>query len=340
MGKGNNENLRLSVAMCTYNGELYIKEQLESIINQALPVNEIIICDDGSTDKTISIIKDFADNNKQIIINIHQNSTNLGVVKNFEKAISLCSGDIIFFSDQDDIWLANKTKTTVDYFNSHANIELIFTNALLVNDKGKIFTQCTLLEAVGLNKKHIKIWEKGLEFEIMNSCYNKVTGATIAIRKSLAKITLPLYNNINALHDEQFAISAIVNNSIGLINKCLIKYRLHDKNACGLNLEWIKKESSQSIAKHFGNYLSPKPVKNIFFLFYDAKRNPRFEEKIKFQNKRNYNTQIIKRRIELILSIKEYCKHYKYNFLLFYISDIIYGINPYIISRILNYLRS
>lgn len=322
----------LSVAMCTYNGELYIKEQLESIINQTLPVNEIIICDDGSIDNTINIIKDIVNNTPQIDFKIYQNSNNLGVVKNFEKAISHCRGDIIFFSDQDDIWLPQKTNTIINYLKLHPNIELIFTNALLIDINGEVFTQCTLFEAVGLNKKYLSYWKNGFEFEITNSCNNKITGATIAIRKSLKERTLPLYNNIKILHDEQFASSAIVNKSIRFINECLIKYRLHDKNTCGLNLKWIKTENPQSIAKHYGSFLTPKPINKSFTLF----KNTLINDRIKFQEQRYYSTLTFKKRIKIIFELNKYIKYYSNKFLYFYFTDLFFGILPYIKWKIIN----
>ena len=96
-----------SVAMCTYNGEKYIKEQLESIIHQTLPPDEIIICDDGSNDHTISAIKETMRvwRGSWMLV---QNEKNLGYKKNFQKAISLCQGDIIYLSDQDDVWDLHK----------------------------------------------------------------------------------------------------------------------------------------------------------------------------------------------------------------------------------------
>ena len=94
----------ISVAMTTYNGEQYIKEQLTSIIHQSRQVNEIIICDDCSKDHTPEIIQSFQNQYKDINIKLYINEKNVGYRDNFKKAISLCSGDYIFISDQDDIW--------------------------------------------------------------------------------------------------------------------------------------------------------------------------------------------------------------------------------------------
>ena len=105
----------ISVALCTYNGAQFIREQLNSILCQTTNVDEIVICDDGSSDDTLSIINSYC--SKTDIIRVYQNQDKLGVSKNFQKAIDLCHGDLIFLSDQDDIWQANKVQTFVDYFN-------------------------------------------------------------------------------------------------------------------------------------------------------------------------------------------------------------------------------
>lgn len=93
----------VSIALCTYNGEKYIEEQLESLIHQTCQPDEIIICDDQSKDNTVNIAKSLLGSWPgawKVIIN----KKNLGYKKNFQKAISLCRGDIIFLSDQDDVW--------------------------------------------------------------------------------------------------------------------------------------------------------------------------------------------------------------------------------------------
>ncbi len=100
--------MKTSVAMCTYNGESYLDEQLQSILEQTEPIDEIVICDDGSIDKTLSIIEKFIKAGTPIRLILNQK--NLGYTRNFEKAICLCSGDIIFLADQDDIWMPEKVK--------------------------------------------------------------------------------------------------------------------------------------------------------------------------------------------------------------------------------------
>ena len=92
----------ISIAMATYNGEKFLRYMLDSILSQTYQDIELIICDDNSSDSTCLILKEYEKNNSRI--KLYFNESNLGFIKNFEKAISLCSGDYIALSDQDDIW--------------------------------------------------------------------------------------------------------------------------------------------------------------------------------------------------------------------------------------------
>ena len=105
----------ISVAMATFNGEPYIQEQLDSIYNQTRKVDEIIIVDDCSTDSTVRVIEQYILSHKDIDIKLYKNEENLGYKKNFKKAISLCHGDYVFLSDQDDIWMTDKIEKCIEY---------------------------------------------------------------------------------------------------------------------------------------------------------------------------------------------------------------------------------
>src|SRR5438045_2698326 len=98
--------MKISVALCTFNGQAFINDQLTSIVTQTRAVDEIIISDDNSSDTTTEIIGRFSEKYSCIIL--EENKTNIGPIRNFEKAIAACTGDIIFLSDQDDVWDQNK----------------------------------------------------------------------------------------------------------------------------------------------------------------------------------------------------------------------------------------
>jgi glycosyltransferase involved in cell wall biosynthesis len=97
--------MKISIALCTYNSSKYLREQLKSLEEQTLKADEVVICDDKSDNDTMQIINEYKD---KLNIKLTVNKTNLGVTKNFERAISLCEGDIIFLCDQDDVWNKNK----------------------------------------------------------------------------------------------------------------------------------------------------------------------------------------------------------------------------------------
>ena len=101
--------MKISIAMAAYNGEKYLRAQLESFLLQSRLPDELIVCDDGSTDATLEILELFRQK-APFNVYIFRNKINLGFTKNFEKSIMKCSGDLIFFSDQDDIWFNNKVE--------------------------------------------------------------------------------------------------------------------------------------------------------------------------------------------------------------------------------------
>ena len=128
----NNQGL-ISIAMATYNGGQYLSEQLDSIVNQTYTNIEIVIVDDDSKDNTVEIIKSYQQKYK--FIKLYQNPTNLGIVKSFEKAISLCNGDYIALSDQDDVWLPHKLEELVNKIGSSL---LIYSDAILVDSNMQV----------------------------------------------------------------------------------------------------------------------------------------------------------------------------------------------------------
>ena len=121
---------KVSVAMATYNGEKYIKEQIQSILDNLMQDDELIISDDGSNDKTLDIISAFNDDRIKVI-----NGPKNGIKQNFSNAIEKTTGDIIFLSDQDDIWMKDKVKKVLEQFEKKSDVTLIVHNAKIVNEK-------------------------------------------------------------------------------------------------------------------------------------------------------------------------------------------------------------
>ena len=221
----------ISVALCTYNGGKYLKQQIDSILSQTMPVDEIVIRDDGSKDSTCAILERYASQFPQI--NYKRNSTNLGYLRIFESALSACRGDYIFFSDQDDIWFENKVKETINSFKTTNKLGY-FSDAVIINELGEKTNQ-TLFSILRL---YPFISNKLLDryaFEILCLSGNFVTGATLAISREALKELIPFRTSKYILHDMWIALKLSSNNNLGYINKPLMSYRFHSSQECGLN---------------------------------------------------------------------------------------------------------
>src|SRR5262245_46082449 len=131
------QNPRISVAMCSYNGDRYISTQLESIAAQHRLPNELVVCDDGSSDGSVEIVREFA---RQVPFptRLVGNDKNLGTTKNFEKAISLCRGEIVALADQDDIWYRNKLERIEKVFLGSNAVVAAFSDADLIGDDSRL----------------------------------------------------------------------------------------------------------------------------------------------------------------------------------------------------------
>lgn len=201
---------KISVCIATYNGEKYIKEQLESILHQLGPDDEVIISDDRSTDKTIETILSFNDSRIKIFENTIENR---GLTYNFENAISKSNGDIIFLSDQDDVWLENKVKYCLEKLKEN---DLVVTNCYLVNNDLSIF-----------NDSYFKLnnSKKGFLKNFYRSSY---LGSCLAFKKSLLADILPFPKNLKLYHDWWIGIIADLKYKVYFIEEPLMYYRRHD----------------------------------------------------------------------------------------------------------------
>lgn len=230
----------VSVALCTYNGEKYIVEQIDSILNQTLPVNEIVICDDGSTDKTIEIIYEYSERNPNIF-KIYKNEENLRSVKNFEKAISLCNGDFIFLSDQDDKWVETKVEKYINFFNQHPEISVLASNGYCMDENSNLLDFYAIWDVPSFLK------EKNISFnfnKMLTHVGNFATGAAMALRKSFTKEVIPFPILKDYHHDEWIALISSKENKFDFINEKLFYYRVHsNQQVGGISYEKDRKKS-------------------------------------------------------------------------------------------------
>lgn len=206
--------LNISVAMAVFNGEKYIKEQIESILPQLLPDDEIIISYDDSADNTYKIIKELSFFDKRIKI---IKGPDLGIIKNFENAILNCKNEYIFLSDQDDIWLQNKVKSILSEFQNN-NPDLILHDAIIVDENLKELYNSFF------KKRNSK---PGLFNNIIKNSY---IGCCMAGKATFFKKCLPFPKSI-PMHDQWIGMIAERFWKISFLNEKLIKYRRHNQNA-------------------------------------------------------------------------------------------------------------
>lgn len=210
----------ISIALASYNGEKYIKEQIDSIIAQTITDWELIISDDGSKDSTLKIIQNYAQNDSRI--KIIENIGEHGCSKNFENALKYCNGKYIAFCDQDDVWTDDHLEHLMSII---GNKSLAFANA----------------EAVDVKLNSLNFFWGGkfmiTESHISNEVFlhliflNFVQGTAILFKRELLDF-LPFPEIL--FHDHWAAISAVLKNGIAYSSKSVLKYRQHGNNVCGI----------------------------------------------------------------------------------------------------------
>lgn len=222
----------ISIALCTYNGSRYLKEQLDSIAAQSRPPNELIIRDDRSTDDTVEIARQFAAI-APFPVQVHVNAENVGSTRNFELAIEACSGDIIALSDQDDLWLPNKLERLEAEFAADPGVGLVFSDATLTDEN--LSPLGVRLWRETFKRRDQREFEAGRAVEVLLQ-YNVVTGATMAFRSELRPAVLPIPKLTEFIHDGWISLIAALTSEVRFIREPLIKYRQHPGQQLGAGL--------------------------------------------------------------------------------------------------------
>ena len=225
---------KIEILLATYNGEKYLCEQIDSIINQTYTNWKLLIRDDGSKDKTLKILKEYEKRDERISI-LKDNKGNLGFVKNFEELLKNSSEEFVMFSDQDDYWLENKIEKYIEVLENLGEEKLrepllIHSNSFVCDENLKILKKEFIDSSVASSKG-----SKSIFF------YYIVQGSTVLINRRLLNEGVPFSPNVK-LHDRYFhLISEIIGNRI-FINESLMKYRQHSNNEIGAKKNSIIKK--------------------------------------------------------------------------------------------------
>jgi glycosyltransferase involved in cell wall biosynthesis len=214
----------VSVVMATYQGEKYLKTQIESLLAQDYPNLEFIWVDDASADQSLSILKEYA--KQDVRIHILENLVNEGHNAAFEKGMKAANGEYIALSDQDDYWVASKISTLV---NGIGNCSLVYSDSQLIDQEGK-----ELPIKMSNLKRQIPY-----KSPLMYTFGAWAPGHTMLFKKDLLETALPLSNWVT--HDYLLGFSATCHEGIAYIPISLVHYRQHESNAIGADLKKAKK---------------------------------------------------------------------------------------------------
>lgn len=262
-------NKLVSIALCTYNGELYLQEQLNTLVKQTYKNIEIVIADDNSTDDTFEIIKEFA--NRYKFIKFFRNTKNLGFVKNFEKAINECTGDFICLCDQDDVWDSSKVEKLVFHI---GNSNLIYHNSNFIDESGATVGSETMA-----SKYNFYHGDSAIPFMLSNC----VSGHAMMFSRKLINYFLPLEEKF--FHDWWITYVAFnLAEPVIYLDEVLVGYRQHstsitdnfeikessqnvkNRHMINVNLPWLKKCATYKHNKQ------PLLAKRTFTLFKDFEK--------------------------------------------------------------------
>jgi glycosyltransferase involved in cell wall biosynthesis len=204
--------MKVSVAMATYNGEKYLEQQIDSILSQLGKEDELIISDDHSSDRTLTIIERYLKEDTRVKLFMNEEK---GVTSNFENAIKRTQNEIIFLSDQDDIWKPEKVKTVKEYYEKNPTIKMIMSDITVVDNQ--------------LNTTIESFYEfRGSRAGVLkNIIKNSYIGCAMSFRKELKTKILPIPRNV-PMHDIWIGLVADMYKSALLIPEKLIYYRRHD----------------------------------------------------------------------------------------------------------------
>ncbi len=228
--------MSISIALATHNGATFLPEQLDSFLHQTRLPDELVIVDDHSQDNTFEICNQFK-KNAPFKVHIHQNSTQQGLTKTFEKALQLATSNLVLFSDQDDYWLKNKIEIYERYFDQHQTCQLLFSNALLVSENLETLNK-SYWDTCNFSPQDVNQFSQNAIHYLTIWCYS--LGMTIGLRKENALNFLPFPYHIPKFttymyHDGYlpFAFETLFPGSVHVINEQLVLYRQHKDQKSG-----------------------------------------------------------------------------------------------------------
>lgn len=233
-------DLTISIALCTYNGERFLQEQLDSLAAQTRLPDEVVVGDDGSTDRTLEILEQWAES-VSFPVRIRKNEKNLGFAGNFEQTMLRCKGEILFLCDQDDIWFPEKLETMIRVFEEKPEVGVVYCGASIVDGAGNPINR----ERAELGELELSTNYRELVHPFCHT-HTNTSGCCTAVRASLLEKIFPL--DPHYCHDSMIYMFGLFYTQFHTIRQDLMHYRFHGSNA-SLEGDWIsffnKKETER-----------------------------------------------------------------------------------------------
>ena len=311
----------ISVALAAYNGQEYIIRQLETIKNQTVSVDEVIICDDGSTDNTVSLCRNFIAENALVNWHIFENEKNVGFCLNFYGAIKKCRGDIIFLSDQDDEWTADRVEVMCACMDAHPEISVLSSRYDIIDKDSKVIENSGVTYLGTKNDGSIEY----VTPESLIGC-SYIRGFSMCMRRSTAQFIKPIDLKSLMAHDWLIAMLGCITGSTAILNTVLAHYRYHLDNVSlsVMNKQNRRRELSKRI---LGLEESVQGHEYVMSLFKDRSLIHKTERFIAFEKRRIefLKSKNILRGIALVFGMSHYNRYYKGSGFRVWIGDIVYA---------------
>lgn len=250
---------KVSVILCTYNGEKYLREQIDSILAQTYPVSELILQDDGSTDATVDICRDYAERFPQV--SFHRNEKNLGFNLNFKSAAMRATGDLVAISDQDDVWFAQKISRQVEAIGQH--------------------DICFSTHTRGSDPEHAHIVSPQYALEAL--LFSGFAGHTMLLRCDFIQDERNWIPHIH--YDWSLGICAQMGRGIVRVEEPLNWHRMNDDSACANEMKMFGKHNKpkptyEPYLQGWGNYRRLQLTENwqrLYHIIYEGTRRPELQ---------------------------------------------------------------
>jgi glycosyltransferase involved in cell wall biosynthesis len=316
----------VDILLATYNGEKYLKEQIDSILSQTHTAFRLIVSDDGSTDSTKRILADYKNIDSRI--ELHFQEKNLGYIKNFEFLLKQVKSKYYMLSDQDDVWDAEKVRISLDTLKREKAV-LVFSDLLVVNENLEMINR-SFWKMISVERKIMRFHDYRLVY-----LYNCVTGCTILSESKYIDKILPIPSGSWIAHDYWVALVLSQHGKLYAIEKPLINYRQHGNNQIGAFN--VSRDKTKPYEEKRHKYIKHRIEQFQTFCDYNEKFNLFLQKKNALAL--NYFKDVHNKKYFNFKGYGIFHFIFKSDTLDFYLRNFIYLNSPFVL-RILDYLRA